>query len=145
MQGDADAAYKLARAHSKGLLTPSVGHVLKPDHLTALVWYAKAYELGNNKALRYLFEAYYYGIKVKPDRKAAMGYLEHAARLKQQWAMMIKAAWSEDSDPSDSLELLPETSPGGQLPRPGKTGPILHETLRKAGQLHHGLFLGFIG
>ncbi len=98
-QGDVKAAYILANAYSRGLYTPGGGEIVRKDLREALLWHAKAYELGGKKSLRYLFQAYYYGVKVKQDRKAALSYLEEAASLKQHWALIIKAAWAERKNP----------------------------------------------
>ena len=96
--GDQKAAQMLGEAYSVGLRNEAGGLSIKRDPDKALKWHTRAYELGNMESLRYLFQAYYYGIKVKADPYRSAQLLDQAAGLGQHWAIMVNAAQAEKQE-----------------------------------------------
>ena len=100
--GNGYAAYLVGKAYERGVRTHWLS--LRRDTSQALRWHSMALEAGEMASLRYLFNANYYGIKIPRNRKAAMEYLNKAAELKQDWALLVLAKWSAKNDPKKSFD-----------------------------------------
>jgi serine protease Do len=104
--GDANAAFSIAKLYDEPFSTGRLG--IKKDRTTAFYWYKVAANLGHEKALRIVFDSYYFG-RYGPENKAeAERYLKHAAKLGHQWAMLLLAHWSEKKEPEKAMNLYLE-------------------------------------
>ena len=95
-QGDAEAAVIVGDYYSRSF---------RRDTREAIYWYSKAADLGNLKALRKVFDAYYYGWDVPKNLAKAEEYLAKAFESGADWAQLIIARRTEKTDPGKALEL----------------------------------------
>ena len=106
--GDARAAFNIAKLYDRGKYTyrtKGKGLSIKKDRSSAFYWYKIAADLGHEKALRIVFDSYYFG-RYGPENKAeAKGYLKKSVQLGYEWAMLILAYWSEKDDPEKAIDL----------------------------------------
>ena len=96
IQGDAEAAVTLGDYYSRSF---------KKDTREAVYWYSKAADFGNLKALRTVFDAYYYGRDVPKNLAKAEEYLAKASRFGADWAQLIIASRMAKTDPVNAFEL----------------------------------------
>ena len=99
--GDADAAFTLGEYYSR---SSSGG---KPE---AIYWYGKAADLGNVKAMRKAFDAYYFGFDAPKNSAKADEYLSKAAENDAEWAQLILARRIEKTEPQNAMELYLKVS-----------------------------------
>lgn len=101
--GDANAAFNIAKLYDGPFNAGRFG--ITKDRTTAFYWYKTAADLGHEKALRVVFDSYYFG-QYGPENKAeAERYLKYSAKLGHQWAMLVLAYWSEKKDPETAMDL----------------------------------------
>ena len=102
--GDANAAFNIAKLYDKGKYTFR-GLSIKKDRMTAFYWYKVAAELGHEKALRTVFDSYYFGHYGPENKAEAKRYLRKSAKLGHEWAMLISVYWFEKNDPEKAMDL----------------------------------------
>lgn len=95
-QGNAEAAVIVGDYYSRSF---------RKDTREAVGWYSKAADLGNLKALRKVFDAYYYGRDVPKNLAKADEYLAKASESGADWAQLIVAGRMVKTDPAKALEL----------------------------------------
>jgi len=106
--GDTNAAFNIAKLYDEPFSTGRLG--IKKDRTTAFYWYKVAADLGHEKALRIVFDSYYFGKYGPENKKEADRYLRHSAKLGHQWAMFLLAYWFEKEDPEKAMGLYLELS-----------------------------------
>ena len=94
--GDAEAAFTLGEYYSR---SSSGG---KPE---AIYWYGKAADLGNVKAMRKAFDAYYFGFDAPKNSAKADEYLLNATKNGAEWAQLVLARRIEKTEPQNAMEL----------------------------------------
>jgi serine protease Do len=94
--GDAEAAFTLGEYYSR---SSSGG---KPE---AIYWYGKAADLGNVKAMRKAFDAYYFGFDAPKNSAKADEYLLNATKNGVEWAQLVLARRIEKTEPQNAIEL----------------------------------------
>jgi serine protease Do len=105
--GDANAAFNIAKLSDEQTFVTG-GLSIKKDRTTALYWYKVAADLGHEKALRTVFDGYYFGRYTPENKMEAERYLRRAANLGHEWAMLVLAYWSEKNDAEKAVELYSE-------------------------------------
>lgn len=108
--GHAEAAYEVATTYSNEFRRFSGTSRYVKNNATAIEWYKTAANLGHKKALRSLFDSYYYGRLGPENKELALLYLEKAAKAKCEWAMLVLAKWSEDNVPEKAFRLYLEAA-----------------------------------
>ena len=73
------------------------------DPIRAYEWYRKAADLNDRPTLRKLYDDYRAGTKVPRNDGLSNEYLQKAAALNSEWAMLILAKRSETDDPNGAL------------------------------------------
>lgn len=104
--GDANAAFNIAKLYDEPFGTGRLG--IKKDRTAAFYWYKVAADLGHEKALRIVFDSYYFGRYGPENKSEADRYLKHSARLRHQWAMLLLGYRSEKEDPEKAMNLYLE-------------------------------------
>ena len=94
--GDAEAAFTLGEYYSR---SSSGG---KPE---AIYWYGKAADLGNVKAMRKAFDAYYFGFDAPKNSAKADEYLLNATKNGAEWAQLVLARRIEKTEPQNAMDL----------------------------------------
>jgi serine protease Do len=94
--GDAEAAFTLGDFYSRS----SSG-----GKSEAIYWYGKAADSGNVKAMRKVFDAYYFGFDAPKNSAKADEYLSKAADNGAEWAQLILARRIEKTEPRNAMEL----------------------------------------
>jgi hypothetical protein len=102
--GDANAAFNIAKLYDKGKYT-SRGLSIKKDRRTAFYWYKVSAGLGHEKALRIVFDSYYFGRHGPENKMEAERYLRKSENLGHEWAMLVVAHGSEKNDPEKAMDL----------------------------------------
>jgi serine protease Do len=105
--GDANAAFNIAKLYDEQTFVTG-GLSIRKDRTTALYWYKVAADSGHEKALRIVFDGYYFGHYGPENKMEAERYLKHAAKLGHQWAMLLLAHWSEKKEPEKAMDLYLE-------------------------------------
>jgi serine protease Do len=104
--GDANAAFNIAKLYDETTpYTSSWRNPVKKDGTTAFYWYKAAADLGHEKALRIVFDSYYFGGYGPENKVEAERYLKCSAKLGHQRAMLVLAYWSEKKDPENAMDL----------------------------------------
>jgi S1-C subfamily serine protease len=109
--GDAEAAFNIAKIYEKGqyfsmnFSTGEEGLKIKKDRTAAFHWYKVAADLGHEDALREVFDSYYFGQLVTENKALAKSYLNKSANMGHEWAMLLSADWSEESEPEKAIDL----------------------------------------
>jgi serine protease Do len=100
----------LAEGYARGftlfdnrLFNPEVINV-PPDQTESERYYRLAADLGDDKALRHVFEEYYFGRTVPKNQAIADQYLNKAARYGSEWALVLLAQEKEKSAPGEALD-----------------------------------------
>ena len=75
----------------------------KGDVVTAYDWYRKAADLNDLPTLRRLYDDYRAGVKVPRNLGLSAEFLNKAANLKAEWALLVLAKQSERTDPAGAL------------------------------------------
>lgn len=101
-QGDAEAAFKIAEIHDEFEFR-WVSNI-KKDRTKAFYWYKRAADLGHEKAVRLVFDSYYFGRYTPENKLEAKRYLEQAAMLGHEWAILLLAHWTEDKYPEKAID-----------------------------------------
>jgi len=94
--GDTEAAVMLGDYYSRS----SSGGTRE-----AIYWYGKAADLGNVKAMRKVFDAYYFGFNAPKNSAKADEYLLKAAEKGAEWAQLVLARRIEKTEPQKAMEL----------------------------------------
>jgi serine protease Do len=94
--GDGEAAWTLGEHYSR-----SFGDARSE----ANYWYVKAADLGNVKAMRKVFDAYYFGFNAPKNTAKADEYLLKAAGRGAEWAQLVLARRMEKTEPQKAMEL----------------------------------------
>jgi serine protease Do len=94
--GDGEAAFKLGEYYSRSFS----GGTSEANY-----WYGKAADLGNVKAMREVFDAYYFGFKEPKNTAKADEYLLKASENGAEWAQLVLARRIEKTDPQKAAEL----------------------------------------
>jgi hypothetical protein len=102
-----NAAFNIAKVYDEGFFR-TWGSNIKKDRTTAFNWYKAAADSGHEKALRIVFDSYYFGHYGPENKTEAERYLKYTAKLGHQWAMLLLAFWSEKQDPEKAMELYLE-------------------------------------
>jgi S1-C subfamily serine protease len=111
--GDTGAMVALAQGYARGFTLFSFGPMLlgggqttqiPPDKRESLRYYKLAADHGDNEALRYLFEEYFFGRAVSKNEAIAKQYLQKAAQYGSEWAILLLAQDQEMSAPAKALE-----------------------------------------
>ena len=77
---------------------------LREDIVHAYEWYRKAADLGHLPTIRKLYDDYRMGTKVPRNDGLSTEYLNKAAGLKAEWALLLLAKRSEIIDPNGAMD-----------------------------------------
>jgi hypothetical protein len=107
--GDGNAAFNIAKLYDEPFATGRLGILdIKKDRSTAFYWYKVAADLGHEKALRIVFDSYYFGHYGPENKKEADRYLNNSAKFGHQWAMLLLGYRSGKEDPEKAMGLYLE-------------------------------------
>lgn len=109
--GSTEAMLTLAEGYTQGFTFIegrffSGPEVIKvpPDRTESQRYYTLAANLGDNKALRHVFEEYYFGRTIPKNNAIAEQYLNKAAQFGSEWAILLLAQGQEKLAPGKALE-----------------------------------------
>jgi serine protease Do len=96
--GDIQVMLRLARGYALGI-SP-----FPKDRHESIRYYTLAADLGDNEALRHLYDAYRWGFDVPKNQARADQYLNKAAQFGSAWAILLLAQAQEKLAPKKALE-----------------------------------------
>jgi len=105
-EGDANAAFGVARVYASGLSLTAYRTGVGEDQKAALKWYKLAADLGHETATKWVFLMYRDGSRrTSVNTAEAEKYLTKALDMGHEWAMSEMASRSKDSDPDKAYGL----------------------------------------
>jgi hypothetical protein len=108
--GDANAAFLVAKIYDKGQSFSYWSRnfeqlYIERNRKTAFHYYKVAADLGHKEAAQIVFDSYYFGAYGPENKAEAESYLIKASNMGHEWAMLLLAYKSENSDPEKAMEL----------------------------------------